>query len=84
MRPYLSPALGVLILAASTPALRAQRVPAGERAVPASAPISRIVYDVTFDATTARRRQIHVAMSFATESRDPVVLSLPAWTPGAY
>ncbi|HEX6534656.1 MAG TPA: PDZ domain-containing protein [Gemmatimonadaceae bacterium] len=84
MRPILSPVLGAAFLAAFTASAPAQRAPAGDRAAPVSAPISRITYDVTFDSTTARSRLIHVAMSFTTDSRDPVVLSLPAWTPGAY
>jgi predicted metalloprotease with PDZ domain len=49
-----------------------------------SAPISGIVYDVTFDSASAARRALHVAMSFDVASDAPVVLSIPAWTPGAY
>jgi predicted metalloprotease with PDZ domain len=80
----------VSLLAASpalTPAVGAgqpQRAAPGDRGSEVSAPISNIVYDVTFDDSTARRRLIHVTMSFAAGSNDPVVLSLPAWTPGAY
>jgi len=51
---------------------------------PASAPITDVRYEVTFDAAAARERTLHVAMSFAVAGREPVVLSLPAWTPGAY
>ncbi|HEU4642054.1 MAG TPA: PDZ domain-containing protein [Gemmatimonadaceae bacterium] len=84
MRPFLGTALGALLAASAAPAALAQRAAPSDGAPPQSAPISGIVYDVSFDSTTARRRMIHVAMSFATRSRDPVVLSLPAWTPGAY
>jgi Predicted protease with the C-terminal PDZ domain len=49
-----------------------------------SAPLSNIVYDVTFNSSTASRRVVHVAMSFTVATDAPVVLSLPAWTPGAY
>src|SRR3569833_2830757 len=49
-----------------------------------SAPISDVRYDVTFMRSNAQARQIEVAMTFATTSSSPVVLSLPAWTPGAY
>ena len=34
--------------------------------------------------TNAEARQIEVGMSFTTTSASPVILSLPAWTPGAY
>lgn len=50
----------------------------------ASAPISDVRYDVTFDSTTAQMRNIGVVMSFATRGAGDVLLSLPAWTPGAY
>ena len=49
-----------------------------------SAPISGIRYDVTFDPTTASTRTLHVAMTFDVGGPGPVLLSLPAWTPGAY
>jgi predicted metalloprotease with PDZ domain len=49
-----------------------------------SAPISNLRYDLTFDSTTARDRIIKVAMSFDVGGNGPVLLSLPAWTPGAY
>jgi predicted metalloprotease with PDZ domain len=58
-------------------ALRAQ-VPDG------SPSISNIRYSLTFDSATARRRSLQVAMEFEVASATPVVLSLPAWTPGAY
>ena len=50
----------------------------------ASAPISSVQYDVTFDSTTAPLRNIGVLMSFTTPGAEDVLLSLPAWTPGAY
>jgi predicted metalloprotease with PDZ domain len=49
-----------------------------------SAPISDVGYEITFDETTAPFRQISVAMSFRAGGPDPVILSLPAWTPGSY
>jgi predicted metalloprotease with PDZ domain len=49
-----------------------------------SAPISGVHYDVTFTAGTAAARSFDVAMSFDVVSRGDVLLSLPAWTPGAY
>jgi predicted metalloprotease with PDZ domain len=57
---------------------------AGGESQPKSAPISDVRYDVTFDSTTALRRILNVAMSFAVRSPGDVLLSLPAWTPGDY
>ncbi len=51
---------------------------------PVSAPISDVRYDVTFDEMTAASRTIKVRMTLTTPGRDPVLLSLPAWTPGSY
>jgi predicted metalloprotease with PDZ domain len=49
-----------------------------------SAPISNLRYELTFDSVTARQRMVKVAMSFDVTGQGPVLLSLPAWTPGAY
>ena len=49
-----------------------------------SAPISEVVYTVSFDAATARNRTMKVRMDFRVTGGGPVILSLPAWTPGAY
>ena len=49
-----------------------------------SAPIENVRYTVTFDEATAARRAIRVAMTFDVRGDAPVLLSLPAWTPGAY
>jgi predicted metalloprotease with PDZ domain len=49
-----------------------------------SAPVRDVHYDVTFMRTNARQRWVDVAMTFTTTGTAPVVLSLPAWTPGAY
>ena len=49
-----------------------------------SAPISNVRYEVTFDRRTAPGGGFGVRMSFATVDAAPVLLSLPAWTPGAY
>lgn len=49
-----------------------------------STPVSSIRYDVTFDTTTAQSRTIGVAMTFTVSGAGDVLLSLPAWTPGAY
>ena len=62
----------------------AQRAAAQTGAPLQSAPISDVRYAVTYDRGTAPSRMIRVAMSFAPQSGEPVLLSLPAWTPGAY
>jgi predicted metalloprotease with PDZ domain len=73
---------GALLLVLSSAAVAQNPSPA---AVPArSAPISNIRYDLTFDSTTARDQLIKVAMAFDVTGKGPVLLSLPAWTPGAY
>ena len=69
--------VGVALLAGSTVGGQAVRDSI-------SAPISDVRYDVTFMRNNAEARQIEVGMSFTTTSASPVILSLPAWTPGAY
>src|SRR5438105_15531249 len=49
-----------------------------------SAPITDISYDVTFTRANAGRRQVSSAMTFTVGGTEPVLLSLPKWTPGAY
>jgi predicted metalloprotease with PDZ domain len=49
-----------------------------------SAPISGVSYQITIDSADAAQRRIHVAMTFTAASADPVLLALPAWTPGSY
>lgn len=51
---------------------------------PISAPISDVRYEVTFTPETASDRSARVTMTFVAEGSDPILLSLPAWTPGAY
>ncbi|HET7622251.1 MAG TPA: PDZ domain-containing protein [Gemmatimonadaceae bacterium] len=68
----------------AAPAALAQKAAAAASAEAQSAPIANIVYDVTFDSASAMRRSMHVAMSFDVATDAPVVLSIPAWTPGAY
>jgi predicted metalloprotease with PDZ domain len=49
-----------------------------------SAPVRNVRYDVAASAAQLRTRTLHVAMSFDVVGTEPVLLSLPAWTPGAY
>lgn len=60
---------------------------AGAQAKPTalrSAPVSDVHYAVTFRALQAIERGVDVSMSFIATGRDPVLLSLPVWTPGDY
>ena len=63
------------------PSSRAQ---SGGRNDTTSAPIRSVHYDVTFTKSNADARFVDVAMTFETSGAAPVLLSLPAWTPGAY
>jgi len=72
----------VVALVVIVPALlRAQNANRGDSV---SAPIRDVRYDITFTRASAQQRAIEVAMSFTTTGTSPVLLSLPAWTPGAY
>ena len=50
----------------------------------ASAPISNVHYWLTFDSSTAATRTVKVMMTFDVAGPQPVLLSIPTWTPGAY
>ncbi|HXL86578.1 MAG TPA: hypothetical protein VN927_05180, partial [Gemmatimonadaceae bacterium] len=56
----------------------------GGQASRVSAPITGISYEITADSAAVGRRQLGVAMSFRVASTAPVILSLPAWSPGHY
>src|SRR5690242_15002123 len=49
-----------------------------------SAPISNVGYHVVIDSADAAQRRIRVSMTFDVSSADPVLLAIPAWTPGSY
>jgi len=49
-----------------------------------SAPISDLRYELTFTAATAQGQSLTVTTRFQAGGADPVLLSLPSWTPGAY
>jgi predicted metalloprotease with PDZ domain len=51
---------------------------------PVSAPIRGIEYEITFNRESAARRSLGVTMRFEVAGPGDVLLSLPAWTPGAY
>jgi predicted metalloprotease with PDZ domain len=49
-----------------------------------SAPVSDIRYDVTADSAAAANRRISVVTTVTVAGPGPLVVALPAWTPGAY
>ena len=49
-----------------------------------SAPITDVRYEITADRAALGARTLHVTTTFGVAGASPVVLSLPAWTPGAY
>ena len=53
-------------------------------AAPRSAAIGDVRYDVLVDQARVLRRVIGVRMRFTIDGTDPVLLSMPAWTPGDY
>ena len=59
---------------------RAPATPAGDL----SAAVSDLAYTVEFTKPLAARRTLRVTTTLSTTGRDAVLLSLPAWTPGAY
>src|SRR5437660_2561665 len=46
--------------------------------------VSNLRYELTFDSTTSRSRSLGVTVRFDVSGTGPVLLSFPAWTPGAY
>jgi len=49
-----------------------------------SAPVSDLRYDLAFTSATAQAQSLTVTTRFQVAGTDPVLLSLPSWTPGAY
>ena len=49
-----------------------------------SAPISDISYEITADSSAVGRQMLGVTMSFHVAGTEPVILALPAWSPGHY
>lgn len=49
-----------------------------------SAPVTDVHYDVTVDSATVALRRLSVVATMTVTGPGPLVLSLPAWTPGAY
>jgi hypothetical protein len=74
------------LLSLTATALGAQLTPATPITRTAtSATVTNIRYEVAFTRESAERRLARVTMRFVPDaSTEPVLLSLPAWTPGAY
>src|SRR5215207_6425291 len=49
-----------------------------------SAPITGVRYEITADRAALGQHNLHVVTTFSVAGTAPVLLSLPAWTPGAY
>ena len=49
-----------------------------------SAPVTDVRYEVTADRSALENRRLAITMSFDVADNAAVLLSLPAWTPGAY
>ncbi len=62
------------ILLAAVPSAASVQAPA----------VSNVRYELRFDHETAGRRAVEVTMRFTAAGPAPVLLSLPAWTPGSY
>jgi predicted metalloprotease with PDZ domain len=73
-------ALAAALLAPPHPAA-AQRAAADSSI---SAPVTGLRYEVTANRAALAARLLRVSTSFDVASDAPVLLSLPAWTPGAY
>jgi predicted metalloprotease with PDZ domain len=73
----------LLLLSAAPLAAQKPTTPAAPAAL-RSAPLTNLRYDVTFDSASAARRTIKVGFAADVGGTGPVLLSLPAWTPGAY
>ncbi|MEP6618837.1 MAG: hypothetical protein ABJE47_05965 [bacterium] len=79
--PRLSRAAFAVPIALLTSVAAAQR-PAGDATT--SAPITNIHYQVTADRAALLARRLGVTTTFDVADGGVVLLSLPAWTPGAY
>ncbi|MEX2182362.1 MAG: PDZ domain-containing protein [Gemmatimonadaceae bacterium] len=49
-----------------------------------SAPVTDLRFEVTVGPEQLRDRRLDVTVRFRTAGREPVLLSMPAWTPGSY
>ena len=82
-RSVLLAPLALVVLVAPGPLATVAHSQIVERA-PVSAPISDLRFEVSLGANEAFGQQIGMRATFRVNGREPVILSLPAWTPGAY
>jgi predicted metalloprotease with PDZ domain len=73
--------VAALAAALLAPAALAQRAPADSMV---SAPVANVHYEVAADRAALEARHLRVTTTFDVTGDAPVLLSLPAWTPGAY
>ena len=52
--------------------------------LPRSAPIANVRYEITADSANLSSRHLSVAMTFSVTTSRPIILALPAWSPGHY
>ncbi|HEX6598483.1 MAG TPA: PDZ domain-containing protein [Gemmatimonadaceae bacterium] len=79
---WLSPvACAAALVVTLSPVLHAQGAAADSTL---SAPVSNLHYDVRAERADLAVRRLHVTTTFDVSGGGAVVLSLPAWTPGAY
>jgi len=76
----------IRVMAASAIVLAALGVPLTAQSRPARAPAvaTNLRYEITFDSANAERRNVRIGMEFDVPRPGPVLLSVPAWTPGSY
>ena len=65
-------------------AAHAQRHVTAAPAPARSAPVANLRYEVTFDSASAAQRTLKVGVTLDVSGPGPVLLSVPAWTPGSY
>ena len=78
MRHALLPLLASFLATGACPLTTAAQV------ATTSAAITDVRYEVTFTRANGERREVGSTMTFTVGGTDPVILSLPKWTPGAY
>lgn len=76
--------LGALAAAVVPQAAAAQATAARAAAAPVSAPVSDVRYEVTLGEEEVATSSIAVRMRLQVQGDRPILLSMPAWTPGAY
>jgi predicted metalloprotease with PDZ domain len=72
--------MSIVLLGACIASVAVAQTPAPTQ----SAPIENIRYDIAFDRAWAALRRVQLTMTFDVSGTEPVLLSLPVWTPGAY